>query len=135
MNNESGASSKSKRFRDLEREIEDLREHLLPSKFSATGMYSQRVVTRTLAFRVFSHAEFEAYLEDRVQETYRAAMLAFQQKGCVSKVISCMLAFSGQTMHGPPESINPPQPSQAKKWGEGLELSKKVEKAANAGSG
>ena len=62
----------SPRYKLLSRRINELRRHLLPAKFDPTGTYSPRVHERCRAFRLLVHAEFEAFIEDRVSEVVNA---------------------------------------------------------------
>lgn len=56
--------TKSQRFDVLEKELDRLEEQFLPD-ISPIGEYSERDLASTLAYRMFAHAEIEAYLEDR----------------------------------------------------------------------
>jgi hypothetical protein len=123
---------KSKQYQALEQELRKLRRFMLPRQFDPTGVYSDVVYTRALAYRILAHAEFESYFEDRVREVYLGAIHAWQNRGKMSKVIAAMLAFSGQMMEGPPDSRTPPQPSQKAGWDDKLKLANKVTKAGNA---
>src|SRR4051794_17081320 len=104
MNIPAKYKKRSARYRALEAELRVLRAHLLPNPFSPTGLYPDPVYTRTIAYRVLAHAEFESYLEDRVQDLFLTAVASWQNYNKVSKVITCMLAFSGMQMDGPPNS-------------------------------
>ena len=123
---------RSLRYRALEQELRLLRRHLLPGRFDPTGSYQDRVYTRTIAYRVLAHAEFESYLEDRVQDLCLAAVSAWGQKGKTSKVIACMLAFSGQNMEEPPTTRVPQQPSQQAQWDDKIKVSAKISRSVNA---
>ena len=59
--------SSSSRFRTLTKELNRLERQFLP-KINPTGIYSDRQLALTIAYRVLAHAEIEAYLEDRVQK-------------------------------------------------------------------
>jgi hypothetical protein len=84
---------KSARFRVLSRELTRLRKRFLPRKFSAIGFYSPRQIELTYAYRVFAHAEIEAYFEDRVKDTAITAKRNWDDTGKASRVLICLLAF------------------------------------------
>ncbi len=124
--------ARSLRYIALERELHQLRQHLLPRRFSSTGVYRTPVHTRTLAYRVLAHAELESYLEDRVKAIYRKAITSYRNNGTVTRVLASMLAFSGVLLETPPESIVPPQPNQAPKWDDKIKLANKITLVGNA---
>ncbi|MEU4348715.1 HEPN domain-containing protein [Streptomyces sp. NPDC023838] len=80
----------STRYRTLSRRVSELRRNLLPANFNSTGLYSDRVHERTRAFRVLAHAEFEAYIEDRVIEVVHRAHLEWNRDGTIRP---CLLAL------------------------------------------
>jgi hypothetical protein len=61
----------------------------------------------TFAYRVFAHAEIESYLEDRVWHTVLTAKNIWDNQGKASRVLLCVIAFSGQEMEAPPDTITP----------------------------
>lgn len=65
----------------MSRRITELRQNLLPARFSPLGLYSDRVYERTRAFRVLAHAEFEAFIEDRALEVVTSAHLEWKRTG------------------------------------------------------
>lgn len=94
----------SQRFKELEERLRMLRRMLLPSRFSDTGEYPQRVVERTRGYIVLSHAEFESYLEDAV---LRVADLAEQNWAAARRATpACLglLAFSADRADVPSAS-------------------------------
>lgn len=85
----------SARLLELKRRLTILRRHLLPGDFSATGMYSLRLLDRARGYRVLVHAEFEAYLED---QCWALACGAIQQWKIDKKprhVLMCLLTRCG----------------------------------------
>jgi len=124
--------AKSKEYSILTSQLANLREHLLPSKFDPTGVYSSRKLKRAIAYRVLAHAELEAYFEGRVKEIALAALRKWKTSGTPSSVLMALLAFSGKEMECPPPSLAPPQPSQVAAWEEKKRLGKRVESAASA---
>nr|WP_233271008.1 HEPN domain-containing protein [Microcystis aeruginosa] len=98
---------KSPIFRQLTKELNRLKKQFLPRKFSEINNYSERQLALTLAYRVFAHAEIESYLEDRVWDTVLAAKKIWDNQGKASRVLLCLIAFSGQEMENPPDTITP----------------------------
>jgi hypothetical protein len=60
--------ARSARLRDLERRLNELRRHLLPAQFDPTGAYSARAIDRARSYRLLTHAEIEACIEDLVRD-------------------------------------------------------------------
>jgi hypothetical protein len=98
---------KSLRFRQLTKELNRLKKQFLPRKFSEINDYSERQLALTLAYRVFAHAEIESYLEDRVWDTVLLAKNIWDNQGKASRVLLCVIAFSGQEMENSPDTITP----------------------------
>jgi len=98
---------KSLRFRQLTKELNRLRKQFLPRKFSEINEYSERQLALTFAYRVFAHAEIESYLEDRVWHTVLTAKNSWDNQGKAGRVLLCVIAFSGQEMENPPDTITP----------------------------
>ena len=118
------------RFRTLRRNVVELRKSLLPKKFDPIGNYSDRQLTRSVAYRVLAHAEIEAYLEDRVLDIAKKAFDKWNiNKTKTSLTLCSLLAFCGQEMKKPPDSLNSPQANQQTKWGELLHMERKLNKA------
>jgi hypothetical protein len=122
-------SARSSQFRSLESELRSLRKHLLPQKFNPTGAYPARVITRTTAYRVLTHAEFEEYIETRVWELAFSSVKALETTGRVNRVVACLIAFSGKKLEYPPEMLAPPGGIPRSLWDEKLEF---VEKAKSS---
>ncbi len=122
----------SVRYRDLYKQLTRLKERLLPISFDPMGLYSDRKLTRAIAYRVLAHAEFEAYFEDRVKNIVTTALTNFKTSGKHSQVLTALVAFSGRMMDSPPPSIEPPQPNQSDAWEDRLLLKKKIDLAANS---
>ena len=98
---------KSLRFRQLTKELNRLKKQFLPRKFSEINEYSERQLALIFAYRVFAHAEIESYLEDRVWDTVQTAKNIWDNQGKASGVLLCVIAFSGQEMENPPDTITP----------------------------
>ena len=86
--------SSSSRFRTLTKELNRLKRQFLP-KINPTGIYSDRQLALTIAYRVFAHAEIEAYLEDRVKKVAIDAKIDWDKRGKTSRTLLSLLAFSG----------------------------------------
>src|SRR5436309_29081 len=98
-------SSRSSRYKLLEKGLASLRREFLPRIFDPTGSYPSRIITRTVAYRVLAHAEIEEYLEDRVWNLAIDSVKALELTGSVSRVIACLLAFSGRKLDLPPDTL------------------------------
>lgn len=94
---------KSTRFRLLNKELNRLKRQFLPQKMSSTGLYTDTQLARTLAYRVFTHAEIESYLEDVALEAKRA----WDSTGKTCLTLISLVAFSGTPMDRPPETLTP----------------------------
>lgn len=116
---------KSVRFRTLTKELSRLKKQFLP-KISPTGLYSDRQLALTLAYRVLAHAEIEAYLEDRVWEVVIDAKKDWDNTGQTHRTLICLLAFSGQMMDTPPNTLTPTNSGQDA-WKKKLKISKKID--------
>ncbi|MBK6043068.1 HEPN domain-containing protein [Streptomyces sp. MBT55] len=95
----------SARYRTLSRRVTELRRNLLPREFSALGLYSERVYERTRAFRVLTHAEFEAFIEDRAIEVIQNAHSAWSEGGEIRPSLLSLMAHREGTT-GIPDSIS-----------------------------
>ncbi len=82
----------SRRFRSLQRRVEQLRRAFLPRRYSDTGAYAQPVIDRARAFRLLVHAEFESYIEDIVQESVEKAIQKWTRSGKITTPILAITA-------------------------------------------
>jgi len=121
--------AKSVRFRTLNKELNRLKRQFLP-KISPVGFYSDRQLALTLAYRVLVHAEIEAYLEDRVWEVVRNAKRNWDQTSKPCRVLISIVAFSGQMMEAPPNTLNPTKAAKSIPL-EKISLNKKIDSAIN----
>ncbi|WP_322744526.1 MULTISPECIES: HEPN domain-containing protein [unclassified Nodularia (in: cyanobacteria)] len=94
------------RFRTLNKELNRLKKQFIP-KISPIGLYSDRQLSRTLAYRVLAHAEIESYLEDRAWEATLNAKKAWDNGGKTCLALISLVAFSGQMMDIPPVTLTP----------------------------
>jgi hypothetical protein len=122
---------KSVRFRTLTRELNKLKKQFLP-KISPTGLYSDRQLARTLAYRVLAHAEIESYLEDRAWEVVLNAKSAWDNTGKTSHALICLLGFSSLTMDKPPDTLNKPIRVGQDQHDKQLKISKKIALSVNS---
>ena len=121
---------KSVRFRSLSKELNKLKMQFLP-KTSPIGSYTDRQLARTIAYRVLAHAEIEAYLEERSWNVVLEAKKKWDELGKSSRVLICLIAFSGQTMETPPNTLNPTKANKAIPP-ERIKINKKIELAINS---
>ena len=121
----------SPQYQSLVSQHSKLRSHLLPKTLNPTGNYPDRIRTATLAYRVLSHAEIESYLEDRALEVALEAMKAWQHKRRSSKTLLGLLAFSGQDIESPPNSLDLSQPKPSASWEDRITLSHRIQAAMN----
>ncbi len=121
---------KSTRFRTLTRELNRLKKQFLP-KISPTGLYSDRHLVRTLAYRVLAHAEIESYLEERAWEVVQNAKTAWDTTGKTTRTLICLLGFSDLTMEKPPDTLNRPRNVSQNNYDKRLNISKKIDSAIN----
>lgn len=119
----------SPQYQDLVREHAKISRELLPKVFDLTGSYSEKILTSTLAYRVLSHAEIESYLEDRAFEAALDAVKAWKDKRKPSRIIIGLLAFSGQEIESPADSLDLSQPTQSPSWEDKIQLSNRIESA------
>jgi len=85
---------RSKRWKDLKREIATLRKQFLPDRFDPLGQYADatRVQAHTRAFLVLSHAEIESYLEGWAKEIARASELVWLSSTKITTPLAFLLA-------------------------------------------
>ncbi|MGL4375038.1 MAG: HEPN domain-containing protein [Microcoleaceae cyanobacterium] len=115
---------KSQRFRDLSKELTRLKKQFIP-KISPT--YSDRQLALTVGYIVLAHAEIEAYLEDRVWEVVMEAKKDWDG-GKTRRTLICLLAFSGETMDEPPDTLTPTKGNKTVQP-EKIKISEKINKA------
>jgi len=118
---------KSVRFRMLTKELNRLKKQFIP-KINPTGSYSDRQLALTLAYRVLVHAEIEAYFEDRVWEVALNAKNHWDSQGKTCRTLICLLAFSGQMMESPPDTLSPSKGSKKVLEGK-IKINEKIDSA------
>lgn len=117
----------SARFKQLSRRITELRRYMLPARFDPTGTYSKRVHERARAFRLLVHAEFEAFIEDRVTDILDARYTQWQATRKTSRCLVSLAAYHEgvQVRNEPTSLLTPPQKTSPL-------LEARIEKAKNA---
>lgn len=83
----------SRRFEELAKRIEELRQCFLPKEFDPTGSYEDEVYEHARAFRVLAHAEFESFIEDRVIEVVDNAISQWKVAGSITTSLLAMMAY------------------------------------------
>lgn len=121
--------SKSTRFRTLIKELNRLKKQFLP-EISPTGLYSDRKIALTVAYRVLTHAEIEAYLEERVWEVVMDSKKAWDKTGKPCRTLISLVAFSGLMMDAPPDSLIPKRGSKILPLDK-IKINNKVDLAVN----
>ena len=121
--------SRSARFITLTKELNRLKKQFLP-KINPTGIYSDRQLALTIAYRVLAHAEIEAYLEDRVKQLAIDAKRDWDNQGKTSRTLLSLLAFSGEMMDVPPDTLSPVRGSKIVAL-ERIKIDKKIDSAIN----
>ncbi|MGY4917618.1 HEPN domain-containing protein [Streptomyces sp. 900116325] len=115
----------SSRFQELEMRVADLEKSFIPTPFDPTGTYDDAVYEHTRAYRVLVHAEFEAFIEDRVVEVLNTAFSRWEYSGVISTSLLSVVAYK-ESLHSMPESLS--DASQKKKY---PDLKARVEAAKN----
>lgn len=82
----------STRYRQLRARVAELRKHLLPSRFSPTGDYTDRQMDRARGYRILVHAEIESYLEDVVKEVVTECIRKWKKNRRPSSLLIAFLA-------------------------------------------
>lgn len=82
----------SQRFKDLNKRLRELRDHLLPSTFSKTGTYTDRQIDRARGYRLLVHAEFEAFFEDSCRELIVKKISEWKRNNKPSNLVIALLA-------------------------------------------
>jgi HEPN superfamily RiboL-PSP-like protein len=117
----------SARYKMLSQRLTELRRHLLPAKFDPTGSYPDRIHERARAFRLLIHAEFEAFIEDRVADILDARFAQWKQTRKTSRCLVSLAAYHEgvQIRNDPTSLLQPPQKASPL-------LEERMEKAKNS---
>ena len=84
----------STRFREMRARLTELRHHMLPASFSATGGLQRSTIRSGRAgYRVLVHAEIESYLEDIAREAVTRGDSRVENK--IKRPSTILLAFFG----------------------------------------
>lgn len=113
----------------MSRRLRELRRHLLPARFDPTGTYPDRIHERARAFRLLIHAEFEAYIEDRVSEVAHTRFLAWKTQRKASRCLVSLVAYyeGAQARNDPTSLLTPPPPGKQSPL-----IEERIERAKNA---
>ncbi|MDQ0911219.1 hypothetical protein QFZ22_007204 [Streptomyces canus] len=99
----------SMRYSNMSKRITELRNHLLPRPFDPLGLYTDRVYERTRSFRVLAHAEFEAYIEDRVVDVVTQAAATYSNSGTIRPSLIALVSHWEDGWPRPTSILSPPQ--------------------------
>jgi hypothetical protein len=88
----SASSTQSKRFRELERNINKIGNFFLP-KIKVTGEYSEKEINSVRGYRLLVHAEIESYFEDVAENLAKKTLTNWEKTKNPSHVVSSILAF------------------------------------------
>lgn len=88
--------ARSARFRELQARLTELRRHMLPAKFSATGTYRPRELDRARGFRLLAHAEIEAFIEDVTFDKAKTSVSNWANRQVTSETLFCLVAHYHQ---------------------------------------
>jgi hypothetical protein len=82
-----------KRWKGLKREVEELRQQLLPDPFDPTGNYPQPALVqlKTRAFLILSHGAIETFLEEWARDLARACEEVWKTSARVTPPMAFML--------------------------------------------
>ena len=83
----------SKRFHSLSSRLKELRKHLLPKNFSATGSYSRRQHDLAKSYRLLTHAEIESFLEEISRLKMTSKIVEWMRNKKPSNSIVYLLTF------------------------------------------
>ena len=113
----------------MEQQLQQLRRHMLPWRFSSTGSYHQpdRVSVRALAYRVLCAAEIEHYLEDRCAEIAKTALDSWKTRAATSNSLVSLAMFSGIKLESPPPYLNP-RPKDQRDWDDLVSPAQRIER-------
>lgn len=92
----------SAQFRRLVARIKELKDTFLPA-IDPTGTYSRSDYDRVRAFRLLTHAEIEAYLEDVCVSAASQVAAAWQADSTARSTLLALLAFSDGVAKVPPD--------------------------------
>ncbi len=93
----------------MQKRITTLRRFMLPSKFSPTGLYADRVHQRTAAFRLLVHGEFESYIEEMVLDHATHRISEWKNSRNPSITLAALLAYDEVAGKSPTSVLAPPQ--------------------------
>lgn len=110
----------SARYLEMQKRVTALRHAMLPSRFVATGLYTDRVHQRAVGFRLLVHAEFESFVEDLVINHVTARVSAWIINRRPSITLASLIAYD-EVAGKPPTSLLTPPQKPSKSFRERLE--------------
>jgi hypothetical protein len=84
----------SQLYKQLERELAELRDALLPDAFDSLGQYPDEQITKTKGYILLSHASFEVYLEAQAKGIAKRAEKIYNEKSKISQPLSFLLLWA-----------------------------------------
>lgn len=123
---------RSSEFVALRGHLCELRHYLLPTPFDPTGHYSDRELTRTLAYRLLAHAELEAFVEQRCWHAVQIAARSWKHDRSPTKTLTCVMAFDTRTSRPIPPSVEVPSSDDKDAWRDALEIDNRVKNAVDS---
>lgn len=106
---QSNTSMPTSRYVYMQKRVTTLRRFMLPSKFSPTGLYADRVHQRTAAFRLLVHGEFESYIEEMVLDHATRRISEWKKNRIPSITLASLLAYDEIAGKSPTSVLTPPQ--------------------------
>lgn len=99
----------SRRLKDLNREIETLRNHFLPTPFDPLGQYADagRIQANTRAFLILSHAEIEWYIEEWARDIARTCEAKWNSTNKVTMPLAFLVSTVAEKIAVPATFGNP----------------------------
>jgi hypothetical protein len=82
----------SKRFRILKKRLAEIRKNFLPREFSATASYTAKQIDLARGYRLLSHAEIEAFIEDIASTVIRSKVQRWEANRKPSNLLVAFLA-------------------------------------------
>lgn len=80
------------RYEKLKKRVGELRNNLLPRKFSSTGIYTDKEYDEARGYRLLVHAEIESYIEEMSNQVIREALKLWKRKRKSSRALIAFLS-------------------------------------------
>lgn len=121
----------SEQLTALRGRLDELCSVLLPA-FDPVGNYPAQQITKTLAYRVLTHAEIECFIENWVRDIAIQAVKSWKKTALATRPLICLVGFSGRMSDLPGSSLAPPQESKKSSWEEMVEIDSRIDAAVSA---